>query len=136
MLDNDLSKDIAKALRVFNFDILHITEADGLSANSKEPEIFNWCSNNRRTWITHDIEANRKHAADLKASKINVLWIRGHPEHSATWFFFKLIVRQICLYQDKLACARGAIHYRITRGKKGLHFMWAESPYDRPKSSN
>lgn len=133
LLDNDLSPDIAKGLRIFKFDIQHITEVSDLASNTKDPEIFTWCSRNKRVWITHDIEANRKHEADLKSSRISVLWVRGHPEHSATWTLFKLIVRQIDQFQQKLDSAHGAIHYRITRGDKGLAFMWAESSNDRPK---
>jgi len=137
LLDNDLSKDIAKALRIFDYDIYHIDEPEvlGLSADSSDQEIFKWCNTNGRVWITHDIDTRKKHAADLKASKISVLWVRGHPESSATWTLFKLIVRWMDLFQQKLINAHGAIHYRITRGEKGLIFVWAEHPYDYPKSS-
>lgn len=135
LLDNDLSKDIAKALRIFHYDIYHISEPEiiGLSPDSKDPEIFKWCSANGRVWITHDIEARKKHAADLYASKISVLWVRGHPETSATWEMFKLIVRWIKLFQQKLTSSHGAIHYRITKGENGLLCVWAESEYDKLK---
>lgn len=132
-MDNDLSKDIAVALRVFGFDILHISETPDLPDSSYEPEIFKWCALHGRTWITHDYEANKKHAADLKASKVSALWVRGNPDGASTWTFFKLLVRNIDLFQQKLSNAHGAIHYKAIRGEQGLVFMWAESQYDRPK---
>lgn len=123
------------ALRSFGFDIYHIREVEELSPDSKEPEIFEWCKHNGRTWITHDIEARTKHAPILKASRISVLWVRGHPEQTSSWVFFKLIVKEIDKFHQKLLKARGAIHYRVTRGKKGLIYVWAESEYDRPKGN-
>jgi len=134
-LDNDLTHDIATALRLFEFDILHIKEVSELSLGSKEPEIFEWCKRNGRTWITHDIEAKTKHAAALKASRISVLWVRGHPEQSSNWVFFKIITKEIDKFHDKLQKAHGAIHYRATRGPKGLIYIWAESELDRPKGN-
>lgn len=134
-MDNDLTHDIAKALRLFQFDILHIEEVPELSPDSSEPEIFKWCKYNGRTWITHDIEAKTKHAASLKANRISVLWVRGHPEHASNWVFFKIIVKEIDKFHDKLLRAHGAIHYRATRGATGLIYIWAESELDRPKGN-
>ena len=135
LLDNDLTPDIAKALRLFEYDVLHIKEASGLSPGSEEPEIFEWCKLNGRTWITHDIEAKTKHAATLKANRISVLWVRGHPEKTANWVFFKIIVKEIDKFHDKLQRAHGPIHYRATRGTRGLIYIWAESEFDRPKGN-
>ncbi|MBA7482338.1 hypothetical protein ES707_17824 [subsurface metagenome] len=134
-MDNDLTHDIAKALRLFEYDIWHIKEVPELSPDSKEPDIFEWCRRNGRTWITHDIEAKTKHAPALKASRISVLWIRGHPEQMANWVFFKIIIKEIDKFHDKLQRAHGAIHYRATRGTKGLIYIWAESQLDRPKGT-
>jgi len=132
-LDNDLAPCIAKALRLFSYDILHIQEVAELSPDSSDPEIFNWCSLNGRTWITHDIEAKTKHASDLKKSRISVLWVRGHPKNNANWFFFKMIVKEIDKFHEKLQRAHGAIHYRVTR--RGLIYMWAELEFDRKKEN-
>lgn len=134
-MDNDLAPDIAKALGFFGFDINHIKEISELSPGSSEPEIFDWCKRNGRTWITHDIEAKTKHAAALKLGRISVLWVRGHPEHSANWIFFKIIVKAIDGFHEKLLKAHGAIHYRATRGQRGLIYIWAESEFDRPKGN-
>lgn len=106
-----------------------------LPSDSDEPTIFDWCRRNGRTWITHDIEAKTKWAASLKANRISVLWIRGHPKYKPSWEFFKIIVRQIDKFHDKLQKARGAIHYRATRGEKGLIYIWAELEQDRPKGN-
>lgn len=132
-MDNDLTPDIAKALGLFEFDIKHIKEISELSPSSSEPEIFKWCKGNGRTWITHDIEAKTKHAASLKANRVSVLWVRGAPEKAASWFFFKLIVKEIDKFHDKLNRAHGAIHYRATRS--GLIYIWAESYLDKPKGN-
>ena len=139
LLDNDLPPNIAKALRLFGFDIYHINEISELSPSSSDPEIFKWCKNNGRTWITHDIEAKTKHAISLKTNRISVLWIRANPEQnglSYSWFFFKIITKEIDKFHDKLQKAHGAIHYRATKGTNGLIYMWAEVDLDRPKGNN
>ena len=106
-----------------------------LSPDSEEPEIFKWCKRNGCTWITHDIQAKTKHAPILKASRISVLWVRGHPEQTASWVFFKIIVKQIDKFHNKLKKAHGAIHYKATRSEKGLIYVWADSALDRPKGA-
>jgi hypothetical protein len=129
VLDNDLAPSIAKALRLFDFDIKHISEIPELSTSSSDPDIFKWCKSNGRTWITHDIQAKTKHAASLKENNVSVLWVRGSPTKSASWFYFKLIVRVIDNFHDKLNKAHGAIHYRVTQS--GLVYIWADSEMDR-----
>ena len=106
-----------------------------LSPDSEEPEIFKWCKRNGCTWITHDIQAKTKHAPILKASRISVLWVRGHPEQTASWVFFKIIVKEIDKFHNKLQNAHGAIYYKATRSEKGLIYVWAESEFDRPKGA-
>lgn len=133
LLDEDLSHDIAEALKLFGFGILHVKEVPELGGGTKEPDIFKWCRENKRVWISHDIEAKRKHETDLFSSKISVLWVRLTPKEGATWTIFKLIVRQIDRFQQKLTSAHGAIHYKITRGRRGLVYTWAESSYDKPR---
>jgi predicted nuclease of predicted toxin-antitoxin system len=134
LLDNDLAPGIATSLRLFNYDILHVNEVDELSPASGDLEIFKWCKKNGRTWITHDIEAKTKHATSLKTNRISVLWIRGHTEQNANWFFFKIIVRELDKFHEKLLNAHGAIHYRATR--TDLSYIWAESPLDKQKGNS
>ena len=135
LLDNDLSPDIAGALRLFEFDIQHITEIDDLPANSSDPEIFNWCKSNGRAWITHDIKAKLKHSAELKKSKISALWVRGSLKERASWGYFKIIVKNIDKYHEKLKNSHGAIHYKATRGERGLLYVWAEAASDKPSGN-
>ena len=128
-----MAPNIATALRLFKFDVFHLREIPELSPGSKDPEIFSWCKQNGRVWITHDIESKTKHAAALKANRTSVLWVRGHPEQTPNWVFFKIIVKEIDKFHEKLQKAHGAIHYRATRGQNGLVYIWAEFEQDRPK---
>ena len=143
MLDNDLSPDIAQALRFFSFDIVHTSEVPEFQNRSEgvlDPEIITWCKDNKRAWITHDFKARRKHAEALKTARINVVWIRGKTEpkettgESATWRFFKIIVRTIDEIQRRFSCSHGAIHFRINQkcGSCPI-YEWADSSYDKPK---
>lgn len=144
LLDNDLSPDIAKALRSFGFNIQHYNEIpqfqnrpDGAS----DPEIIAWCKDNKSVWITHDFAARRKHQDAMKLAKIHVIWVRGKTEEiidptqpSATWRFFKTIVRTIDETQRLIIASHGAIHFKLSQ-KVGSRpeIDWAESPYDRHK---
>jgi len=101
----------------------------------EDPEIIYWCRDNSRVWITHDIKARKRHEADMKAAHIYVAWIRGSPEEGTTWLFFKMIVRTIDELQRLIKSSHGAIHFSISR-REGTRpkIVWAESPFDRPKS--
>jgi predicted nuclease of predicted toxin-antitoxin system len=144
LLDNDLSPDIATSLRLFEFDVIHHNEVPQFQNRTdivEDHEIIQWCRDNRRTWITHDFEARRKHEGVMKAARIHVVWIRGKTRpadqqsgESATWRFYKMLVRTIDELQRILLNSRGAMHFRIstnvgTRPNVG----WAESSHDRPK---
>jgi len=101
----------------------------------EDPEIIEWCRDNSRVWITHDIAARKRHEADIKAARIFVLWIRVSPEEGAIWLFFKMIVRTIDEIERLTKSSHGAIHFSISR-REGTRpkIVWAESPFDRPKS--
>lgn len=90
LLDNDLSRDIATALRLFDFNIEHmscISQFQNRSEGVGDPEIIDWCRDNGRVWITHDYQARKSHEADMKAAHICVVWIRGGTQEGATWLF-------------------------------------------------
>lgn len=144
LLDNDLSPDIAVSLRLFDFDVLHFKEVLQFQNRPdivEDPEIIQWCKDNTRSWITHDFSARRKHEGTMKAARIHVIWVRGKtqpPElqsgESATWRFYKMLVRTIDELQRILLTSHGAIHFRIsTNVGSRPNFDWAESSYDRPK---
>lgn len=105
-----------------------------------DPELYSYCKDNHRVFITHDYSARKQHEADMKAARINVVWIRGKTEESngesATWRFFKTIVRSIDEIKRKILSAHGAIHFSISKrtGSSPI-VVWAESSYDRPKRS-
>lgn len=144
LLDNDLSPDIAKSLRPFDFDVVHCKEVPQFQNRPdivEDPEIIQWCKDNTSAWITHDFAARRKHEGVMKAARIHVIWIRGKtqpPElqsgESATWRFYKMLVRTIDELQRILLTSHGAIHFRIsTNVGSRPNVDWAQSGYDRPK---
>lgn len=144
LIDNDLSQDIAKSLRPFGFDIVHFKEVPQFQNRPdivEDPEIIKWCKDNNRVWITHDFAARRKHGPAIKAARIHVIWIRGKTQpaqlqsgESATWRFYKLLVRTIDELQRILLASHGAIHFRVSTkvGSRPI-IDWTKSSYDRPK---
>ena len=108
-----------------------------------DPEIIAWCRDNKAVWITHDFAARRKHQGAMKAARIYVVWVRGKTEQteetigqSATWRFFKTIVRTIDETTRLILSSHGAIHFRISqRVGSRPEIDWAESDYDKPKKS-
>lgn len=140
LVDNDLSPDIATALGLFSFDIQHVKWIERFKNRSEgvsDPEIIQWCRENARVWITHDIRAKKKHEADLKTNRISVLWLRGHTEQFATWQQFKVLVRIIDMLHQKLLTSHGAIHFQAgIKGGPTPKTLWAENPTDMPRSQN
>ena len=141
LLDNDLSPDIATALRLFDFDVIHmkdIPEFQNRPEGVDDPELYSYCKDNNRVFITHDYSARKQHEADMKVARIHVVWIRGKTEESngetATWRFFKIIVRSIDEVRRKILSSHGAIHFRIsTKTGSSPNIVWTESRYDSPK---
>jgi predicted nuclease of predicted toxin-antitoxin system len=143
LLDNDLSPDIAESLRLFDFDIIHFKEVpqfQNRTTGVEDPEIIGWCKGNHRAWITHDFKARRQHEAAMKEARIHVIWIRGRVEpiektgETATWRFYKMLVRVIDELQRILLASHGAMHFRISqKSKTRPEIDWAESDKDKPK---
>jgi hypothetical protein len=76
----------------------------------------------------------------MKSARIYVIWIRGKVEgkngESATWRFFKTLVRSIDEIQRKILSSHGAIHFRVSQRTGSTPILdWCESSLDRPKSS-
>ena len=145
-MDNDLSPDIAKSLRLFGFNIVHfkeIPQSQNHSPSVEDPEIIAWCKENHTVWTTHDFKARRQHEAAMKEARINVVWIRGKTEpkevtgESATWRFYKMLVRVIDELQRLLLASHGAMHFRISQ-KTGARpeVDWVESDEDKPKNQS
>ena len=136
LVDNDLSPDIAKALRLFSFDISHVNEISQFYNRPEgvlDPEIIAWCSKNGCVWITHDKSARKQHEIDLKTNRISVLWLHSSESFSA-WTQFKTVVRVIEETQNLLSSAHGALHLRagVHSGTRPI-VIWAEKSKDMPK---
>lgn len=118
-------------------DITHVEwvpQFQGRPEGVEDPEIIAWCKDDGRVWITHDIKAKKKHAADLKANRISVLWIRGHPEQFATWQQFKILVRVIDKLHQMLLSAHGAMHFQAgIKGGPTPKVVWTELSRDSPR---
>ena len=138
LVDNDLSPDIANALSLFGFDVLHVKEIPQYKVKGGEvsdPEIIQWCKDNGRVWITHDKTARKQHEVDIKAARIHVLWVRGHPTKFAAWQQFRIVVRVIDEMQQMLQLAYGAMHFRAgLRGTSRPKVTWTELPRDMPRN--
>ena len=128
---------MATALGLFEFDITHVewvSQFQNRPEGVDDPEIIVWCKDNGRVWITHDIKAKKKHEVDLKANRISVLWIRGHPEQFATWQQFKILVRVIDKLHQMLLSAHGAMHFQAgIKGGPTPKVVWTELNRDSPR---
>ena len=76
----------------------------------------------------------------MKTARIHVIWIRGKVEEkngeTATWRFFKTLVRSIDQIQRKFLSSHGAIHFRISQRTGSTPILdWCQSSLDRPKGS-
>ncbi len=74
----------------------------------------------------------------MKAARIHVVWIRGKTEESdgetATWRFFKTIVRSVSEIQRIISSSHGAIHFKISqRTGSRPEIVWAEHPFNTTK---
>ena len=137
LVDNDMSPDIAEALRLFNRDIIHfksVPEFKNRPEGVEDPEIIEWCRVNGRLWITHDKEARKQYEVDLKSARINVLWLRGSPQEFAAWRQFKVVVRIIDKLEAMIQSSRGAMHFRAgLKGTPTPEVIWTELPRDMPR---
>lgn len=123
LLDADIDDAIAKALRLFDYDVKHTKEISEFQDHLEklyDPEIIAWCKDSGRVWITHDFESHRKHIEAIKLARIYVVWIRMgtkpnktiHTE-PPTWRMFQILVRTIDGIQHQIAKSHDAVHFRI-----------------------
>jgi len=140
-----LSPDIASSLEPFGFEIVHIKKLikeipqfQNRPEGIPDPELYEYCRDNNYVFITHDYSARKQHEADIKAARIHVVWIRGKTEEvngeSATWRFFKVIVRSIDEIKRKVLSSYGAIHFRISRRTgSSPEIVWTQHPSDKSR---
>lgn len=131
-----MSPAIATALKLFDFDIIHIKDTSklGCPRDAEDLDIIRWCKDNKHVFITHDYSTRKQYEADMRSAPISVLWIRGHPEQTATWLFFKMVIRVIDEMHSKLRTSRGAIHFKVgLKGGSTPEIIWAQFPEDRPR---
>ena len=78
LLDESLNPALAQALRIGGWDIENVFEVFGVEPPTRilDEQIIPRCRADGRIWVTADDAARRRHAVQLGAHDIHVLWVR------------------------------------------------------------
>lgn len=129
LLDNMLNPAIASALRLVDYDMRSVAEIFGDRPDGvKDPEIIEWCAENRAVWFTADIAAKRRYEQQTKLQRISVVWFhrpkQGWSTKQQHWIVTKFLQR----ISDDLASGE-IIHFRVGSGEKSrLRIEWRRNP--------
>lgn len=80
LIDANLAdRPLSQALRLVDYNALSVTEQLGEGAT--DPIIIHWLALQGGIWVTADERARRKHANEIRAAGIHILWVRRHRKH-------------------------------------------------------
>ena len=74
MLDESLSPNVAKALRLVGYNFTTVSEAFKHSG-VPDPEIIKWTKASNAIWVHADDRAKKKHRAQILSAGIRTLWV-------------------------------------------------------------
>ena len=74
LLDESLSSAVARALNLVAYNFVDVVSEFGRQG-VEDPDIIEWCRENRATWVHADDRANKEHKRPLQTSGIRTLWI-------------------------------------------------------------
>ena len=75
LLDESLSPNVAKALKLVEYSIVTVAEAFGGRRGVLDPEIIEWCGDHDAIWIYADERARKQHKKSMLAARIRSLWV-------------------------------------------------------------
>lgn len=75
LLDESLSRNVAKALKLVGYDVVTIYETFGGRLGVLDPEIIEWCRDHNAVWVHADDQARKEHKKQIIATGIAFLWI-------------------------------------------------------------
>ena len=75
LLDESLSQNVARALKLVEYNIVTVLEAFEGRSGVLDPEIIEWCKDHDAVWIHADDQAKREHKKQIMATGISFLWI-------------------------------------------------------------
>lgn len=75
LLDDSLSRDVAKALGLVGYNFTSVFDAFDGRPRVLDPEIIDWAKDHNAVWIHADDKAKKKHRAQILDAGIKTLWI-------------------------------------------------------------
>ena len=75
LLDESLSPNVARALKLVGYDSVTVSEAFSNRVGVVDPEIIDWCKDHDAVWVHADDKARKEHGKHIIASGVAFLWI-------------------------------------------------------------
>lgn len=75
LLDESLSPNVAKALRLVGYNFTTVFEVFEGRFGVPDPKIIDWARNNNAIWVHADDQARKKHRAQILLANIRTLWV-------------------------------------------------------------
>lgn len=93
LLDENLSRRVAEALRLCDYAVTHVRIEPELGPGTPDEDIVPWCGRTGHTWVTVDHDARARHIrfALLGAYRVNAILL--HPEPKGIRAQLERIVR-------------------------------------------
>ena len=118
LLDEGLSPRISKALRLVDYDFVSIGNPPQTpSRGAEDPEVIQWCHDNKAVWFTPDWGAKDEHDALLQKTGISVVWIRQAGKSLRTRGQFSQIAQHLEQILAKLE-GESNLHFEITTSNR------------------
>lgn len=114
LMDESLTPNVAKALRLVEYDAVTIREAFQGRSRVLDPEIIEWCKNYGAVWIYADDRARKQHKKQMLAAGIRSLWIYRPKGGMSSKEELRILAYVLPNLIDMYEKQRRILHYRAS----------------------
>lgn len=119
LIDDSLDWNVAEALRLVGYNAASVFKAFNGQSGVKDPQIIDWCKQNKATWVHADDKARKEHRKDIVTSGISFLWVYRPGGKMSSKEQLRLLSYVLPDLIDKFFDNPQKLHYKATAHGEG-----------------
>jgi hypothetical protein len=121
LVDESLSPNVAKALKLVEYNATTVREAFGGRSGVSDPEIIGWCKIHNAVWIHADDRARKEHKKQVVATGIAFLWVYRPKGVMPAKEQLRILSYVLPDFIDKCEKNPRQLHYRASAHGQSVH---------------
>jgi hypothetical protein len=114
LIDESLDWNVAKALRLVEYNTTTVYETFPRRSGVKDPEIIAWCGNNDAIWVHADDRARKEHKKEIVTSRIRFIWVYRPGGVMSSKEQLRILSYILSDVTDRLEKQPRQLHYKVS----------------------